>query len=178
MIQPHPAGEGRGHPLAPPPEPLAEAFRAAMRAWASSVAIVAVECGDQVHGATATAVVSLSDTPPTVLVSLHTEGRTRALVACAGALSLSVLPHDAADLANRFAGRPLADGLPAADRFEGVAHHPVLDAAVSSVEGTVRDVWTHADHTVFVVEVAAARALRPGAEPLVYHDRRYRRLAP
>ena len=190
MTQTHPAGEGRGYPLTPSPEPLADtgpladAFRAAMRAWASSVAVVAVECGDQTHGATATAVVSLSDTPPTVLVSLRTEGRTRALVACAGALSVSVLGADDAALADRFAGRPLADGAPAADRFDGVAHHrgatgaPVLDAAVASVEGTVREVWTHADHTVFVVGVAAARVLRPGAGPLVYHDRRYRRLAP
>ena len=161
----------------------AEAFRAAMRAWASSVAVVAVRCGDVLHGATATAVVSLSADPPTVLVSLHTEGRTRALVACAGALSVSLLCADSAALADRFAGRPGADGLPVAERFAGLAHHagatgaPVLDGAVASVEGTVRDVWTHADHTVFVVGVAAARVLRPGATPLVYHDGRYRRLA-
>ena len=188
MAPTHPVGEGRGASLPASPaldsEPLAEAFRAAMRAWASSVAVVAVECDGQTHGATATAVVSLSAAPPTVLVSLRTEGRTRALVACARALSVSVLGEDDAALADRFAGRPLADGAPAADRFEGVAHHlgatgaPVLDAAAASVEGTIREVWTHADHTVFVVGVAAARALRPGAEPLVYHDRRYRRLAP
>ena len=155
-----------------------------MGSWASSVAVVAVECGDQTHGATATAVASLSDSPPTVLVSLHTDGRTRALVTCAGALSLSLLGEGGSALADRFAGRPLADGAPAVDRFQGVPHHPgatgapVLDAAVASLEGTVAETWTHADHTVFVVAVAAAHVHHPGADPLVYHDRRYRRLAP
>lgn len=151
-----------------------------MRQWASSVAVVAVRCGDRVHGATATAVASLSDAPPTVLVSLHSGGRTHAFVRCADALAVSVLPGDGAALADRFAGRAGLD----ADRFEGVAYSeqatgaPVLDAAVAFLDGRVERAWTYADHTVFAVRVLAAGARQRDAGPLVYADGVYRRLAP
>ena len=152
-------------------QPLADAFRAAMRTWASSVAVVAVDCGGRTHGATATAVVSLSASPPTLLVSLHTEGRTRALVACAGAVSVSVLGADGAALSDHFGGRS-AHPEAAPDRFEGVPHHPgatgapVLDAAIASVEGTVVETWEHADHTVFVVRTPRRGAPRVPGPPL------------
>lgn len=153
-------------------------FRAAMRRWASSVAVVAVRCGGRIHGATATAVASLSDAPPTVLVSLHVAGQTHALIECADALAISVLADDRADLADRFAGRAGS----ATDRFEGVPYAeevtgaPILDGAAAFLDGRVERAWTYADHTVFVVRVLAAGTRQPAA-PLLYADGAYRRLA-
>src|SRR5580692_8676263 len=98
----------------PPALMEAEAFRLAMREFASGVAIVAAGHGDGRNGCTATSLCSLSLEPPTLIVCLARASTTLATLRAEGAFGLSLLAAGDADLADRYAGR---GGLRGAARF-------------------------------------------------------------
>src|SRR5271166_3157423 len=81
------------------------AFRKAMRALSSGVAIVACGEGEARTGCTVTALASLSLTPPTLIVCLAKSSSTLAGLREAGAFAVSLLAARHEALAKRFSGR-------------------------------------------------------------------------
>lgn len=144
--------------------------------WSSGVTIVAslTPSGDPC-GLTANAISVVSLTPPLMLVCVERGADTHDALRTAGVFCINMLAADGEMVARRFAG----DDAPG--KFEGVAHHreasgaPVLDDALAWIDCRVHAEHDGGDHTIFVGEVVAAGS-RDG-EPLVYHGRRYRRLA-
>ncbi|MEM8876581.1 MAG: flavin reductase family protein [Pseudomonadota bacterium] len=98
-------------------------FVGAMRAIASTVAVVTTGGIAGQHGTTASSFCSVSADPPSMLVCLHADSRIAVLVSVNGRFCLNVLPQELEDVADRFAGRHDHE---VADRFHGVAHsiHP------------------------------------------------------
>lgn len=148
------------------------AFREAMRALATGVAIVA--CGDDVRrtGCTVTAVASLSLTPPTLIVALARTSATLAAVREFGAFSVNLLAARHEELAQRFSGRGGVHGL---RRFEGApwatlaTGAPVLADAPAAFDCLLEETMERHSH---VIVLGAVVSLRRGAdEPALVYGR-------
>ncbi len=80
------------------------AFRHAMGALSSGVAIIACGEGEVRAGCTATSLTSLSLAPPTLIVCLARSSSTLAELRLAGAFSINLLAARHQALAHRFSG--------------------------------------------------------------------------
>lgn len=155
------------------------AFRDAMSRVAAAVHVVTTDGPAGLGGATVTAVASVSDDPPTVLVCLNRGSKANALIKANRVFCLSTLAETARPLAEVFAGRT---GLHGVDRFqEGrwspiATGSPALEGARVALDCRLAEVTEAGTHTIFLGEVAAVRIGE--AEPaLVYMDRHFRGLA-
>jgi flavin reductase (DIM6/NTAB) family NADH-FMN oxidoreductase RutF len=153
-----------------------EAFKDAMAAVPTGVAVVSVRATGGFRGLTATSFTSVSAEPPLLVVSLDVLTQTRDAVVQHGEFNLSVLERNQEFLAERFAGRA-----PLIDPAWGEVPHtlggnglPVIGGCVAWFECRVRDVHAGGDHEIVVADVLACGRLR--GEPLVLWDRAFWRL--
>lgn len=162
------------------PPATGEAFRDAIARLPSGVNIVATAGPAGMAGFTATAVASVSDDPPTVLVCLNRKSPQNRLVQENAQFSISLLPKDAVTLANIFAGRT---GLHLDDRFRHgdwttlVTGAPVLKGAIMALDCRLLSSQDVGSHTVYFGSVVATmtkpRDPDGAKEVLIYHDRHY-----
>lgn len=152
----------------------AEQLRAAMRAWTSGVTVVTAAYEGEQHGMTVSSFTSISLDPPLIVISLHTESHTHALVSKAGAFAVTILSSRQKELSERFAGRlPETD-----DRLEGLETEtlltgaPFLKGGLAYLDCRVTQSIPSGMNTLFIAEVVAARGY-DHKQPLVYHDRQY-----
>lgn len=163
-------------PLPPALErPDAAAFRDAMAQVVSAVHIVTTEGPAGRTGLTATAVASVSDSPPTVLACIARASRTLAAIEASGAFCINTLPANLVELAEIFASRRGIDGEArfATARWGRLATGaPVLLDAVSAFD--CRLVATHdiASHRVLIGEVVGLGGEGQGAG-LIYRGRHF-----
>ena len=86
------------------PDAKSADFRLAMREFASGVAIVTCANGKERAGCTATALASLSLSPPSLVICLERSSSTLAILTQAGAFAVNILAAQHGALASRFAG--------------------------------------------------------------------------
>lgn len=136
----------------------ATAFRDAMAHVASAVHVVTTAGASGPIGLTATAVASVSDAPPTVLVCIKAGSRTLAAISANGVFCINTLRGGATDLAAIFAGRR---GLEGEARF-GTARWralasgaPVLEDAIAAFDCRLVAIHEAATHRIVVGEVLA-----------------------
>ncbi|MFC8845941.1 MULTISPECIES: flavin reductase family protein [unclassified Micromonospora] len=143
------------------------AFRRTMSRFPTFVTVITAATPDGPVGCTATAVLSLSLEPPTMVVSLRTAGHTLADILRAGMFGVNALAWQQRELIRRFAtGRPDR-------RFDGVPYTvwddvPVLDGASATVVCRLRETVSLLDHTLLVGTVA--RTGTGATDPLVLLD--------
>jgi flavin reductase len=164
------------------PEPIRTVepalFRNAMSRLGAAVHVVTTAGPGGKAGATATAVSSVSDAPPTLLMCLNRRSQTNPAVVENGVFCVNTLGHDGAEIADIFAGRTGVQGL---DRFANgewlvlATGSPVLASAVVAFDCRIVEVRSVASHNVFFGAVETVR-LGPGGPALVYHDRAYKRV--
>lgn len=153
-------------------------YRDAMSRIAGAVHVVASDGPAGAGGATMTAVTSVTDAPPTVLVCLNRTGRFNAIVRENGVFSVNTLVAGDETLAGVFAG---VGGVDHPDRFAHGAWHkgttgaPLLDGARAVLDCRVCEVSDVGSHTVFFARVEAVR-VGDARAPLLYVDRGYRSL--
>jgi len=156
----------------------AAAFRDVIRHLASGVTIItsSSKSGEPV-GMTATAVCSVSATPPMLLVSLTTSSHTAQGVLESGAFAVHLLPHSGRKHAEQFASRDL--------HFQGVKYAltsdkqiPVLADVLGWFLCQVEQSLPVADHMIFMGRVLQCELKSKSPDPLLYFDRSYRKLAP
>jgi flavin reductase len=153
-----------------------QAYRDGMARIASAVHVIATDGPAGRTGFTATAVTSISDAPPTLLVCLNRASASAARLVANGVFCVNTLAADQAGLAEDFAGR---SGLHGEARFShGVwttlaTGAPLLEGALASFDCRLVEVRDIATHHVLVGEVEAVRIGTAG-ESLVYLDRAYR----
>ena len=92
----------------------ADAFKAAMRTWASGVTILTSVVDGQIHGMTVSAFSSVSAQPPLVLVCANQASFTHEVIEGSGVFGVNILASGQDEISTRFA---MGD---AAHRFEGV----------------------------------------------------------
>lgn len=143
-------------------DPSAEpqAFRDAMSRVAGAVHLIATDGPGGKGGLTATAVTSVSDAPPTLLVCLNKSSRTAAIVRENGAFSVNTLGAGQQELANVFAGRTPARG---ERRFEhgkwlaDVLGQPCLADALVGFSCRVEEIKPVASHLVVIGAICDIR---------------------
>jgi flavin reductase (DIM6/NTAB) family NADH-FMN oxidoreductase RutF len=148
------------------------AFRRTLGMFATGVTVLTTRVGEQVHGMTANAFMSVSLRPPLVLVSIDRRAKMGALLHEGTRFGVSVLEAHQTGLSDRFAGR-VADELPEAT-FEIVHDAPLVEGALAHlVARVVRSYWG-GDHSLFLGQVEFARY--GDGQPLLFHGGRYERL--
>jgi flavin reductase (DIM6/NTAB) family NADH-FMN oxidoreductase RutF len=162
-----------------PPPVSGTVFREAMSRVAGAVHIVATDGPAGLGGATATAVTSVSDSPPSLLLCLNQQSQTLDRIRGNGVFSVNVLSGDQEEIAAVFSG---ARGVDGGARFQ--AGHgwrlgegaPVLASALASFSCRLTVLTPVGGHVIAIgmVEQAVVGEALP---PLLYHRRDYRRLA-
>ena len=148
------------------------AFRKTLGMFATGVTVLTTRVGEQVHGMTANAFMSVSLHPPLVLISIDRRAKMGALMHERTRFGVSVLEAKQTGLSDRFAGRS-ADELPEAT-FELVHETPLVEGALAHlVARVVRSYWG-GDHSLFLGQVEFARYGE--GTPLLFHGGRYERL--
>lgn len=153
-------------------------FKIAMRQVASSVAVITSRAGSHVNGLTATAVCSVSASPPVILVCVNKGASAEAIIAESGVFAVNFLTEEQHLVARLFSTSKLS----AEERFgEGrwqaqVTGAPVLDGALASFDCIVENCIASGTHNIYFGRVVAAESL--DQEGLIYRDGSFRRLAP
>lgn len=153
-----------------PVTPLAERFRDTMRQVAGPVCVVTTIDDSGPYGTTVSAFMSLSMTPPMIVLSLDRTSRLLAKVAIGARLGVNILASDQHALATSFAGK-------SDHKFDGVTWYlesgaPRLDGCHGWVAAVARELVDGGDHVVVLAEVTGAHACE-GHLPLTYHDRSF-----
>ncbi len=151
-------------------------FREAMSRLGAAVHIITTTGKSGKAGFTATAVASVSDSPPTVLVCLNRKSQITPVMRENKVFCVNTLASSDEELANVFAGR---SGHFMADRFKFgewttlETGAPVLTNAIAALDCRVLEMKSVATHDIYFGEVAAIR-LANAEKALVYHARAYK----
>ncbi len=153
-------------------------FRDGMGRLGAGVCVVTSDGAAGRVGFTASAVSSVSDTPPTLLVCLQRSSSAHATVSANGVVCVNTLGSDGIELSRIFGGKTPSDERFAADRWSRLATGaPVLARATIAFDcRIVRTVQVHT-HDVLFCEVAAMQFGDCSLGGLVYFDRKYHPLA-
>jgi flavin reductase (DIM6/NTAB) family NADH-FMN oxidoreductase RutF len=148
----------------------AVALRRTLGMFATGVTVVTALKGQEVHGMTANAFMSVSLEPPLVLISVDRRTKMCALLHEGMHYGVSVLCATQAALSDRFAGRSTE----AEPRFAIVKETPLVDGALAHFVARVEKSYWGGDHSLFLGRVEYARQ-NPGT-PLLFHGGRYEQL--
>ena len=142
------------------PDAKSADFRLAMREFASGVAIVTCANGKERAGCTATALASLSLSPPSLVICLERSSSTLAILTQAGAFAVNILAAQHGALASRFAG---GNGVEGEARFEEgdwsalETGAPALVDALASLDCRVEEIVARHTHAVVIGDVQTVR---------------------
>jgi flavin reductase (DIM6/NTAB) family NADH-FMN oxidoreductase RutF len=153
-------------------EEPAIALRKTLGMFATGVTVITTLRGEQVHGMTANAFMSVSLEPPLVLISVDRRTKMCGMLHEGCHYGVSVLCETQSSLSDRFAGRP-SDDLPQ-PRFDLVRDTPLVEGALAHFVAKVERSYWGGDHSLFLGRVEYARQ-GPG-QPLLFHGGRYERL--
>lgn len=142
-------------------------FKAAMRCMASTVTVITSRLGAVTNGMTATAVCSVSATPPSILVVINRSSRSHDLIEQGGCFAVNVLSAEQAGLAHHFAEKS-DDPLQRVEHRSGVTGVPVIAGCVARFECVVETAVVSGTHSIFVGRVVAAE--ETGRLPLLYRN--------
>jgi flavin reductase (DIM6/NTAB) family NADH-FMN oxidoreductase RutF len=155
-----------------PGQDPAVAFRRTLGMFATGVTIITTQVGDQVHGMTANAFMSVSLSPPLVLISVDRRAKMHQLLYEGRRYGINVLADDQQGLSDHFAGRRGPDATEPA--FSSVHETPVVDGALAHlIARVVRSYWG-GDHSLFLGRIEYARY--GVGQPLLFHGGRYERM--
>jgi flavin reductase (NADH) len=155
--------------------PTQQRSRSAMASLSAGVNVVTTDGPAGRAGITVSAVCSVSDTPPTMLVCINRSSRSHAVFEANRRLCINVLGGRHEDVALLFAG---ATGVSGAERFAAgewdysSADVPVLAGSAASVVGRITEISGQGSHSVMFVEVDRL-ILNEDAGGLVYFQRQF-----
>lgn len=155
-------------------------FRNAMARLGAAVNIITSNGQGGRCGITATAVCSVTDTPPTLLVCINRSSAMNSVFKANGKLCVNVLSADQEALARDFAGMT---GVSMEDRFaqpcwtEPGHGQPMLENALANLQGRITRADELGTHTVMIVELDHIGLHAEGGDGLVYFSRLFHRVA-
>ncbi|HEY0123759.1 MAG TPA: flavin reductase family protein [Rhizobium sp.] len=150
-------------------------FRTIMRNPVSSVAIVATGQNGNRAGCTVTAVCSLSDSPPSLLVCLNRQSTARHALVENQRFTVNYLAESQGEDADLLAGRL---GVQGDEKFNserwqtGPDGLPYLDGALAVLVCVLVNVIEFGSHSILCVAIREAMS-RDDARPLLYGQGRY-----
>ena len=149
-------------------------FRNAMSLLTTAVNVITTEGEAGLHGFTASAVCSVTDTPPTLLVCMNQSSRSHTHFVDNKILSVNVLGAQHEKISNAFASSKLSSE----DRFKLGAWttletgSPILEDALVSFDCEIEQIQEVGTHSVFMCRVVAIKQSKQD-ESLVYFHRGY-----
>jgi flavin reductase len=148
-------------------------YRNAMSRLGAAVNIITTDGPAGRAGFTASAVCSVTDEPPTLLICLNRTASVYPAFETNSVLCVNVLAPGHQELSGVFGGKTPMDERFAAGRWHtGVTGSPMLDGAAVSFDCRVVRSTAVGTHDVLFCEVASI-TLGDTAHGLVYFDRRY-----
>jgi flavin reductase len=152
-----------------------DAFRKALRGWASGVTVVTSRSGDKIHGMTVSAFSSVSADPPLVLVCANRSSTTHGIIEEGGVFAVNILAAHQRDVSNVFGSSKYEDSrLDRVSWTEGATGAPLIDEALACLECKVASAHHEGSHTIYIGQVEAVHTT--DAEPLLYYQGGYRSL--
>ena len=155
-----------------------QAYREAMARLGAAVNVITTDGPGGRAGFTASAVCSVTDSPPTLLVCANRTNDSYPAMKQNAVLCVNTLAGAHEELSPVFAG--MTDHTMAA-RFEGATWHtmqtgaPVLDGALVAFDCRITQIVEVGTHDVFICEVDAVEAGEVH-EGLIYYARGYHRI--
>ncbi|MBW7981571.1 4-hydroxyphenylacetate 3-monooxygenase, reductase component [Enterobacillus tribolii] len=150
-------------------------FRDAMASLSAAVNIITTEGPAGRCGITATAVCSVTDTPPSVMVCINSNSAMNPVFRENGRLCINVLNHEQEPMARHFAGMT---GISMEERFswdvwnEGALGQPQLKGALANLEGVIDQVQEIGTHLVYLVQIKHITLNQEG-HGLIYFRRNF-----
>jgi flavin reductase len=153
-----------------------DAFRNAMACLGAAVNIITTDGPAGRAGFTASAVCSVTDTPPTLLVCLNRSASVWPIFRDNGYLCVNTLAAGHEDLSTLFGGKtPMAERFAAADWHTLASGSPLLDGALVSFDCKVTQVVSVGTHDILFCE-ALALVRNDETHGLAWFDRGYHHL--
>lgn len=154
-------------------------FRSAMARLGSAVCVIATDGPAGRYGITVSAVTSVSDDPPSLIVCVNRTSGANAPIKANGRLSVNVLSSDQEEISGVFA----TPGILPEERFRtgewtlSPLGNPMLGQTAASFECEVDKTEEYGTHTVLFCRVLSSRigATKNG---LIYHGRAYHQIRP
>lgn len=149
-------------------------FRNAMSLLTTAVNVITTEGESGLHGFTASAVCSVTDTPPTLLVCMNQTSRSHGHFVDNKVLSVNVLGAQHEQISNAFASSKLSSE----ERFKLGAWtaletgSPILEDALVSFDCEIEQIQAIGTHSIFMCRVVAIQQSQQ-QESLVYFNRAY-----
>jgi len=164
-------------PFAEPlPDVTQKAFRDAMARLGSAVHVVTTDGPGGTGGFTASAVTSVTDTPPTLLVCVNTSVSAFAALRENGVLCINTLGSGHREVSRLFSEKVGLDARFGSARWRtGITGAPILADAVVSFDCRIIDEKAIGTHSVFFCEVLGLPH-EGEDEALIYFNRAYHRL--
>lgn len=153
-------------------------FREAMSRLGAAVHVITTAGPAGKTGFTATAVVSVSDAPPTLLVCLNRGATSMPILRGNGVFCVNTLRAGDEIVADTFAGRTKVarDERFNIGQWQALATgSPALMSAVIALDCRVVEVKSVASHDIYFGVVEAIHS-GPAGSALVYHDRAYKQV--
>lgn len=154
-----------------------QTFRTALSLLTGAVTLITTDGPGGRAGFTASAVCSVSDDPPTVLVCMRSAAPSNPVFRMNAVLCINVLTPEQQTLSASFANPQLTQearfALAPWDQLSSGA--PVLQNALINLDCRIVDTHTVGTHDVCICRVLDAR-IQPESEGLVYFNRAYHHL--
>ncbi|AHG42515.1 FMN reductase [Pseudomonas syringae CC1557] len=148
-------------------------FRNAMSSLAAAVNVITTDGPEGRAGFTATAVCSVTDQPPTLLVCINRSASVYDTFIGNGTLCVNTLDNSQQALSNLFGGKTSQEERFAAGQWHsGVTGSPILDGAKLALDCQVKQSVSVGTHDILLCEVVDIRHQTETAA-LVYFGRRY-----
>lgn len=148
-------------------------FRDGMAKLCAAVNIVTTNGPAGLAGFTATAVSSVTDEPPTLLVCVNRNASVHQAVMTNGVLAVNTLAAHHVRLSNLFGGKtPAAERFAAANWLNGNTGAPLLEDALVAFDCRITAAHDVGTHTILICEVVSI-AGEHGPAGLTYFDRTY-----
>ena len=152
----------------------ADEFRAVMRHWTASVAILTSSDRGDTHGMTITSFTSISVEPALVSVSVSKSTRTLERIDKSGWFGVTILSEDQQWIAERFAGKDagLLNRFDNIDTFTLRSEAPLINNGLAFFDCSV--IYRYEmEHSILLIARVEAVEHGKSAEPLIYTDRQY-----
>lgn len=158
------------------PAASVEAFRNGMALLPGAVNIVTTDGIGGAAGFTASAVCSVTDSPPSLLVCLNRSSSAAAAFGANDAVCVNTVGPDHLDVARLFGGKtPMAERFAAATWRANLTGAPILEGATVAFDCRITARHSVGSHDILICEIHEV-ITSGGEEVAVYHGRKFHTL--
>ncbi|AUJ26979.1 MULTISPECIES: flavin reductase family protein [Virgibacillus] len=149
------------------------AFRNAMGRFATGVTVITTKIGEEIHGMTANAFMSVSLEPKLITVSIDNRANMLTKLHKSNKFAVNVLADTQQDISMHFANQAKrCEEIP----FEIFHSVPIIQDALVSVVCEVEQAFEVGDHTLFIGKVIAMESNQ--GSPLTFYKGQYGKYEP